>query len=661
MASRIRNLLRAIYALALSFFISLPVFASEFRVELSNSAAVTVSLRLTPKVEAWEKIAQNSYSGNGYKLALEENTAGSRSELKVQLTREDDKPFTLENFEANWSIRDPEMFAIWSYNQPPGAHKNYQALSSEAFGVVTSANYGIPYAAAVTREGKNLLAVGALSQNRTLYLGGRPQEDQEYWIILGTQLPLRIRRFTETLFSDVSPESWFEVTRGYAQWVDERLHYEQLPISPACYYPMYDSWYWTLDNVNLDLYWKTLVQAKELGFQSYLFDAGWESETGELGKWLEGSIGNFFAPGDKLPKFGDFLFRVKHSLKMNVVLWVAPYLMGRQSVNYPAMKEAHSRFNYSKPRFRGGDENAPYTLPLNSEFAENVSLCPRTSDTQNYLRSLFDRLSASYRPNGYWLDFQDFVPFLCQSTHKHSSSFGNGFNASQQEMTQAVVEGIEQPTIELRYPVANLNNKRYANLWQSTDSPEDFDAMRLCNLMMRPFSQGVVMGTDEMYWSPAADETTAAKFVITTVFSGVPAIGANFRQAPKSHAEIVKAWLSFYKQNQSDLAGGAFRPVGDFVFPDQKIESQDKAFIYLRSGDPSIVDIDGTPRTIYIANCTDADGISITLRGSLEGRYQLTILDRYLRPISKNTMLLDSESNISQRVPQAGLLQLTRQ
>src|SRR3989442_15641891 len=171
----------------------------------------------------------------------------------------------------------------------------------------------------------------------------------------------------------------------------------------------------------------------------------------------------------------------------------------------------------------------------------------------------------------------------------------------------------------MRYPVANLNNKPYGNLWQSIDSPEDFDGMRLCNLMMRPFSQGVVMGTDEMYWSPAADDTTVAKFVITTIFSGVPAMGANFQQAPQSHSDIVKTWLSFYKENQSDLTQGTFRPIGDFVFPDQKIESQDKVFIYLRYGKPPVVDIDGAPATIYLANCTDADMISIRLRGRLAG------------------------------------------
>ena len=74
-------------------------------------------------------------------------------------------------------------------------------------------------------------------------------------------------------------------------------------MTAACYYPLYDTWYWAGDNTDMELYWKTLVQAKNLGFQSYLFDSGWESNPGELSRWLEGSLGNYSPPEDKLPGF----------------------------------------------------------------------------------------------------------------------------------------------------------------------------------------------------------------------------------------------------------------------------------------------------------------------------------------------------------------------
>ena len=74
--------------------------------------------------------------------------------------------------------------------------------------------------------------------------------------------------------------------------------------------------------------------------------------------------------------------------------------------------------------------------------------------------------------------------------------------------------------------------------------------MRLCNLMMRPFSEGVVMGTDEMYWPAETDEMTVGKYVATTVFSGVPAIGANLLDGPPPTQKSPKlGWGSIMRIN----------------------------------------------------------------------------------------------------------------
>ncbi len=179
----------------------------------------------------------------------------------------------------------------------------------------------------------------------------------------------------------------------------------------------------------------------------------------------------------------------------------------------------------------------------------------------------------------------------------------------------------------MRYPGANLNNKRFANLWQSIDFPGDFDAMRLCSLMMRPFSEGVVMGTDEMYWPVETDEMTVARYVATTVFSGVPAIGANLLDGPATHAEITKAWLGFYHAHQPGLTGGTFQPIGDFVEPDQKIESVDEAFVYLRSGRAVNVHVRETVTKLFIANCTNVRPSQMVLNGLEEGEYQIETFD----------------------------------
>jgi hypothetical protein len=144
------------------------------------------------------------------------------------------------------------------------------------------------------------------------------------------------------------------------------------------------------------------------------------------------------------------------------------------------------------------------------------------------------------------------------------------------------------------------------------------------------------------------------------VLSGVPAFGADFLRGPKSHAKIVKAWLKFYRENQRDLTGGNFKPLGDFVFPNHKIESSRAAFIYLRFDHASPILLDGTPEVIYLANCTEVDRISVAIQGLPEGIYQAESLDLFLEPISTRTVGLKEHAEIHAFVPQGGMLKLIR-
>jgi len=638
----------------------LPLEAAVFPFRLKNGATVEVSIQTTPEVGGWRAAGENFYVGAGYNLIFEETASASRSELRVELTRSDQQVFTLYDILWNIRLNDSKIFAIWTYGQDAARHKNYRALASNSFGDLTAPNSGIPFAMGVSREGQNRLAAGLLSQTRVMNLRGWPQESGEYQLHFDTRTPIQTRYFSETLYTDTGGQGWFSTAQAYADWIDERLKYSPFPVSPACYHPLYDVWYWASDDTSIDLYWTTLNLAKELGFRSYLFDSGWESASGELGRWLEGSLGNYSAPEDKLPGFAGLFRAAKEHLGMNVILWLSPYAMGRESVHYDAMKEAHVNFNSEQQWYRGGDDSWPSTLEIDEQYRENVNLCPRVDATPKYLRSLFERVGSDYRPDGYWLDFQEMVPFLCEAAHKHIAPFGGGFNRSQSAIKEAIIGLGTNPTVEMRYPSANLNNKRFTNLWQSVDFPGDFDAMRLCSMMMRAFSRGVVMGTDEMYWPVETDDTTAAKYVATTVFSGVPAIGADFVNGPRSHADITRAWLSFYHQHQQALTRGTFQPIGDFVEPDQKIESDSEVFVYLRSGKTANIPVGSGLSAVYLANCTEHDSVYLTLDGMEAGNYQIDALDSRLEVIYSHTKLFQESVSLTEEVPQGGMLKVTR-
>ena len=167
----LRNLITCLAAVSL---LGGTLYASQFSFQLKGGSTVEVYLELSPAVESWENVGDNAYSGNGYLLTFEQSTQGTRSELKVRLTREDQESFTLQDILWNCRLNDSRLFAIWTYGQNPAKHKNYRALANESFGDLTAPNSGIPFAMAVTRDGTNLLAAGLLSQGRVVNVRGWP-------------------------------------------------------------------------------------------------------------------------------------------------------------------------------------------------------------------------------------------------------------------------------------------------------------------------------------------------------------------------------------------------------------------------------------------------------------------------------------------------------
>jgi hypothetical protein len=79
----------------------------------------------------------------------------------------------------------------------------------------------------------------------------------------------------------------------------------------------------------------------------------------------------------------------------------------------------------------------------------------------------------------------------------------------------------------------------------------------------------------------------------------------------------------------------------------------------LRSGRTTDVTIDGDAPTIYIANCTDSDLVSLRLADVGTGVYQVEALDPYLKEISCTSVFSFNALQINLSVPQGGMLKLT--
>jgi hypothetical protein len=215
--------------------------------------------------------------------------------------------------------------------------------------------------------------------------------------------------------------------------------------------------------------------------------------------------------------------------------------------------------------------------------------------------------------------------------------------------------------VHFRAPYANLNTKAFANIWQSEDSPGDFDRMRLNSLRMRPFSSGVVMASDQMYWPSTADETTVSRFIATSVLTGVPAMGPDLIAAPATTLKMIRAWLAFYRRYQTDLVSGRFSIFGQLNVPNHKIETENRTFAYIRNLD--FQELPANTKTIFLVNATDGTNVSGRIHGLATVRgYLVQVFNRFLEP-EPNRMRLRPNSNgvldLNVAVQQGGFVLLT--
>src|SRR5579862_3211253 len=127
------------------------------------------------------------------------------------------------------------------------------------------------------------------------------------------------------------------------------------------------------------------------------------------------------------------------------------------------------------------------------------------------------------------------------------------------------------------------------------------------------------------------DEADVARFVMTDVMSGVPAIGADLLDSRPASVEIVKNWMGFYKTYQRDLTTGQVRPFGSFRSPDHIIESDSRMFVYLRS--QAYTRFSASPRKqLFLMHASDVSELDASVMVSDIVRYQIQPYNYFAQP-----------------------------
>ena len=638
MKMRVDILIGVLVLLALAY-VGLPLASSSADVNLpvNTGAGVTANIGLgfdepTGQFTTEQSGITTRYSDGVYQIKITEYAAKVHTSFGVVAKKISGEAFRMNNFSITVRVPRKSIQGIWYPGAEPSSTNVMAADAGRSINALADANFGIPYIAAASSNSKNVFAMGLSRQDLTVSIAGQPVDETFYEFRLKALTPRTAVTFDERFYiSTDTGMSWFDTAANYSNWADIINKYQPFPVSARAYEPLYDVWYWAEDRVNDRLYLDTAKIASEVGFGLYLADSGWDAPAGEYAKWLSGKTGDYSPPPDKFSDLAETFNTIRANDGLGIDLWLQPFVIGRQSTRYPQTQNMHIQLPLDRNGSIGweGLASAPFALPL-GQVLETVNLCPRLSSTQTYLKNLFTEVATKYNPEGYWLDFLDAIPTYCVAPHNHNYAlFGEGFTRSLETIKSTILSFNPNAIVHFRARYANLNTKSFANVWQSLDSPGDFDRMRLNSIRMRPFSKGVVFAADQMYWPEGTNETQVSKFIMTSVMVGVPSFGPTLIYSPPETLAMLKAWLTFYRNNRMDLATGKFSPFGQLKMPNHKIEGRDRTFAYIRHLNFSQLVAEG--KTIFLMNATNADHFTGKVRVPVgTTTYSAVVLNRYL-------------------------------
>ncbi len=616
-----------------------------------------IKFDLDPPARSWnldsrtkkKGIIKEKYTSGNYVLIIKEESESQSEIISWDLFKEGGNEFFLKenNISCYLSIKGFDKF--WHpILSPVGTQWNWRVTYQSA------ANQGAPIIFVLDRSQKTKMAVGFIDQRVETEIWGSIQNgspDLLYGadyrfdtITLRFKRPtegIRIKttRYTDSLFFS-SGLHWFDTMAEYTKIHDKKRKFrtEKPPI--YLFDPIWDTWAvgdW-IGDYDEKIVFENAKKAAELGFKTIILDAGWASEG--RGNWWNHS-------GDWIPNsmiFSDFPGLVKRlkSLGLRVIPWCSPFIVA---------KGAKSRDNLQQ-----------YLIYTKKRGLLDV-LCPRNPFVQEYVPKEMARIVSQYGLDGLKMDFNDWIPVQpCLSNHEHTyETMGIAIDDCMANIRKAVKAVCPGALLEFRQPYANINNRRYANLWRAGDCHPRMDENRQRCVCLRSYSKGLPVETDYIWWHATEDTEFVAKYLSSTILAGVPSIAIDLLRAPKEHLELIKKWLAFYNEHKEDLSQGNFSVVqNDSFFSTTAIQRDKRAYVGFYSVPASRVYLSKEIEEIYLFNCTNEDMLYVVLF-NIVGNFKLVSYDPMFSELSKTKVgTQGNRLTLDLRLPQGGIAKLLK-
>ena len=437
-----------------------------------------------------------------------------------------------------------------------------------------------------------------------------------------------LTNYSISLRIDTRPLPWHQSIAEVSEWWAAMDNYKPMYVPVDAKMPMYSTWYSYHQHINAEDIVSECTIAKSLGCEAVIVDDGWQTTDGNrgyafTGDWQPERIGN-------MHQFVDAV----HNTGMKFLLWYSLPFMGKNAKNYEKFKGKYLRY---------WESQGTYVLD------------PRYPEVREYIINTYIKALKNWQLDGFKLDFLGF--FSANENTELSIDDGRDY-ASVNEATDALMTQVSKRLtelkpdilIEFRQPYIGPLMRKYGNMFRGVDAPNNAVANRLETTNLRVMAGNTAVHSDMFIWRKEEAPEKAALQILNILFS-VPQLSVRLNEMPPEHLDMIKFWLTYWKENKETLMNADFfpsNPVSNFPVLTARNEKEQITAVY----EDIVIDMPENIEKIDIINAKASE--EIALRSEKNRSVTLLVKDCMGNLIDKDRIKLRKGINCI-KIPPSGL------
>ncbi|GHO76835.1 hypothetical protein KSD_46060 [Ktedonobacter sp. SOSP1-85] len=347
--------------------------------------------------------------------------------------------------------------------------------------------------------------------------------------------------YEATLRFDTRAIPYYEALADVQHWWATQPDYTPQPVPEQARLPMYSTWYSIHQALTPENVEEQCRISKTLGCESVIVDDGWQTTDNARGYAY---CGDWQVALEKMPDMRAHVDRV-HKLGMKYILWYSVPFIGMYS-------QAWERFK----------DRLLYTMP---GLMSTGVVDPRYPEVREYLIQLYEQAVREWDLDGFKLDFVDsFRPSDNEPASLQPGQDELSVNKAVDRLLTDITTRLRalKPDIliEFRQSYVGPLMRKYGNMFRAGDCPYEFVTNRVRTLDIRLLCGSTAAHSDMLMWHKDETPEMVALQFINILFS-VPQISILLDQLPESHRNIVRFWLSFWREHRGVLLDGRLMPL----------------------------------------------------------------------------------------------------